>query len=177
MKLFRIIGVAACVLAAITLASGCASDPNKHTSRVVGGAGKGYKIGIGENAVSQLYELGLQDVDMAAMVVPITEIISSNGVATVVTPDAILSAEYGGKATFFGSGSSTYTIAVGVNACNTLLGGMHMPINSPYWTNSAVGLSQTLPAASPTTTSITNSNGTATTSSPVPTSPASLLKP
>jgi hypothetical protein len=37
------------------------------------------------------------------------------------------------------------TFAVGQNAVNTLLGGQHIPINGSYWTNSATGLSQSLP--------------------------------
>jgi hypothetical protein len=143
--------LASCLL--IGLLAGCTTDPNKHTARVIGGAGKVVKGGIGENPVTGLYELTVQDGDEAAMVVPITEVVSSNGAVNVIIPDAVLSAEYGGKATFFGSGSSTYTIAVGPNAVNSLLGGMHVPINSPYWTNSAVGLSQSLPLGSPTTIS------------------------
>jgi hypothetical protein len=158
-KTFLSLGFAACAALTLTLATGCASDPNKHTARVIGGAGKVLKAGIGENPITGLYELQLADGDAAAMVVPLIYRADTNSPSglTVIVPDAVLSAEYGGKATFFGSGSSTYTIAVGPNAVNTLLGGMHVPINSPYWTNSAVGLSQSLPLGSPTTISAAGS--------------------
>ena len=61
--------LASCLL--IGLLAGCTTDPNKHTARVIGGAGKVVKGGIGENPVTGLYELTVQDGDEAAMVVPI----------------------------------------------------------------------------------------------------------
>ena len=153
---------------AATLVAGCASGLNTKTAHVFQAGGKGIKCGVVQDPVTGQYSLGYQSLYLGTMMVPIFAVESTNGGPVIVTtPDAVMSYEVGGKGTFFGSGSSTCTFAVGSNAVQTLLGGQHVPINSPYWTNSAAGLSSSLPLNStvtPTVTStITTTNGTSTT--------------
>ena len=143
-KLFTSIGVAACVLATAILGTGCASNTNLKTPHVFQASGKGIKVGIVQDPVTGQYSLGYQSIFAGAMVVPINVAVGTNGEVSAVVPDAVMSYEISGKPTFFGSGGSTVTFAVGPNAVGTLLGGQHPPINSPYWTNSSTGVS-TLP--------------------------------
>ena len=153
------------------LLAGCVNPNVKHGGAAVS---NGWTAGIGENPATGLYELKVGNADAAGVIVPIFYSTNATGGLTVVCPDVVLSNEKGAKATLFGSGSSTYTIAWGPNATSSILGGQHYPINSPYWTNSANGL-QAPGAPSPTTasTSQTVTNGVTNiltqTSSPVPT--------
>ena len=152
---------------ALILMPGCASGLNSKTAHVFQGAGKGLKLGVVQDPVTGQYSLGYQSLYLGTMLVPIFAVQSTNGGPVVVTtPDAVMSYEVGGKGTFFGSASSTCTFAVGPNAVGSLLGGQHLPINSPYWTNSATGNS-TLPlngTVTPTVAStVTNTNGSSST--------------
>lgn len=160
--MFQTIGVAACVLATVILGTGCASNTNLKTPHVFQASGKGIKLGIVQDPVTGQYSLGYQSIFAGAMVVPINVSVNTNGEVNAIVPDAVMSYELSGKPTFFGSGGSTVTFAVGPNAVGTLLGGQHPPINSPYWTNSSTGVS-TLPvngAVTPTVTSIVGTNST-----------------
>jgi hypothetical protein len=161
---------AACGLAIITLALGCSTDPNKKTVRVFQAAGSGRKVGLVQDPVTGQYSLGYQSVILAGMIVPITITTTSNGVVATC-PDAVMSYEVGAKPYFFGSAECTITCATGANAVQTLLGGQHVPINEPYWTNSATGLASSLPLNStvtPTVTStITTTNGSVSATTPI----------
>ena len=162
----------ALLAAAALMFAGCALNKNIKTPHVVQGAGKVLQFGVVQDPVTGQYSLGYRSGFLGGMVVPVMAVVNpSNGAVTFVTPDAVMSYELGGRGTFFGNAASTVTFATGPNATQTLLGGMHLPINSPYWTNSAAGLSQTLPLAGVltptvgTTTTTTGTNGTATTTS------------
>jgi len=167
------IGVAAIALATATLSTGCVSRPitNPAPSHVVSIVGSGKKLGVTQDPLTQLYQLGYASVFGGLLTVPVVSSIEGAGTNQLLvmhTPDVVARYEIGGKATFFGSAGSTYTVAVGSGACNTLLGGQSPPVNVGYWTNSAVGLSQTLPANSGslpanTTTTSTGTNGVVTT--------------
>ena len=161
----------ASAVVAVMLTTGCNTIPST-TSRVIQGAGKGIKLGLVQDPVTSQYSLGYQSLYLGTMIVPIFAVQPTNGGPVVVTtPDAVMSYEIGGKATFFGSASSTCTFAVGVNACQTLLGGQHPPVNLGWWTNSATGLSTTLPVAGapvPTVTSTTTGTNGASNSTQTP---------
>ena len=151
---------------------GCASRPvsNPAPSHVVSIVGSGKKLGITQDPLTQLYQLGYASVFGGLLTVPVTFGFDQahTNMLVIRTPNVVARYEIGGKATFFGSAGTTYTVAVGTEACNTLLGGQSPPMNLGYWTNSAVGLSQTLPANSGslpanTTTTSTGTNGVVTT--------------
>ena len=113
--------------------TGCvAANPNK--GRVVGGTAVGTKIGVSENPVSGLYEFGGQRVQTSFVVVPGY---LTNGV--YVTPDVVTSYEVQGRNGVFGNAGGTFTFAVGSNACQTLLGGAHHPINQTLVISTNVG--------------------------------------
>jgi len=162
----RLVGVAACVLATAILGTGCASNTNLKTPHVYQASGKGIKLGVVQDPVTGQYSLGYQSIFAGAMVVPINVAVGTNGEVSAVVPDAVMSYEISGKPTFFGSGGSTVTFAVGPNAVGTLLGGQHPPINAPYWTNSSTGVS-TLPINGAVTPTVTSLVGTNSTTSPI----------
>ena len=164
-KMFQTIGVAACVLATVIL-TGCASNTAMTKTHVYQASGKGIKFGIVQDPVTGQYSLGYQSIFAGAMIVPIDVAVATNGTVSAVVPDAVMSYEIGGKGTFFGSGDSTVTFAVGPNAVNTLLGGQHIPINGVYWTNSSTGVS-TLPINGAVTPTVTSMAGTNSTTSPI----------
>jgi hypothetical protein len=167
-KLFSVLTIAALSLAVIVLGTGCASNLNSTTTHVFQASGKGIKFGIVQDPVTGQYSLGYQSIFAGAMIVPIMAVQGTNGgPVTITTPDAVMSYELGGKGTFFGSGNSTVTFAVGPNAVASLLGGMHYPINTPYWTNSASGLSTTLPINGTIQPATTSTLGTNTTQAPI----------
>ena len=137
-------------------ATGCTTNLNSKTTHVFQASGKGIKLGIVQDPVTGQYSLGYQSIFAGAMVVPIMAVQSTNGGPVLITtPDAVMSYELGGKGTFFGSGSSTVTFAVGPNAVQTILGGQHPPNNSPYWTKSAPGQT-TLPVNGTTVPTVTS---------------------
>jgi hypothetical protein len=162
--------LAAAALAAGALAAaGCASNLNLKTPHVYQASGKGIKFGVVQDPVTGQYSIGCQSLYAGGMLVPITVAVGTNGQVNAVVPDAVMSYEIGGKGTFFGSAESTVTFAVGPNAVATVLGGQHAPINEPYWTNAASGLTSSLPlsstvtpATASTTTQGTNSSATTT---------------
>ena len=154
---------AACALAAALL-TGCASNTNLKTPHVYQASGKGIKFGVVQDPVTGQYSFGFQSLYAGGMIVPINVSVNTNGQVNAIVPDAVMSYEIGGKGTFFGSADSTVTFAVGPNAVQTLLGGQHIPVNSPYWTNSATGLSTSLPTATTTTPTVTSTSATGTNS-------------
>ena len=162
------IGVALVAAVTIALGTGCANQLNGRTAHVFQASGKGIKFGIVQDPVTGQYSFGYQSIFAGAMVVPIMAVQDTNGgPVQITTPDAVMSYELGGKGTFFGSGDSTVTFAVGPNAVQTILGGQHPPINSPYWTNSASGLSTTLPTVGSPTPVAVSTSGTNATAAPI----------
>lgn len=159
------------ICAASVLLAGCVSRPisNPAPSHVVSIIGSGKKLGVTQDPLTQMYQLGYASLFGGLLTVPVT--VSYDPTHTnelnMRTPNVVARYEIGSKATFFGSAGSTYTVAVGTEACNTLLGGQSPPMNLGYWTNSAIGLSQTLPAnsgtlPSDTSTTTTSTNGVVT---------------
>jgi hypothetical protein len=149
------------LLAAIAgLAAGCAATPlatRPVTSHVVHIAGSGKKLGLVQDPVTGQYSLGYQSLFIGVTTVPITTAMDTNGTLRFIEPDAVASYEIAGKGGYFGAAGSTYTVAVGPNAVQTLIGGQHLPINSQLWTNSSVNLATlptTGPAAAPATGSV-----------------------
>ena len=70
--------------------------------------------------------------------------------------------EIAGKSGIFGSGGSTYTVAVGSNAVQTMLGAMHYPVNEQFYSTNNIVLAPTLPTtanAAPTPVPIVPSAG------------------
>jgi len=160
----------------VLIIAGCATNPN--TTKVphaYQAAGKVIAFGVVQDPVTGQYSLGYRSGFLGGSVVPIFSVLGTNGEISIVMPDTVMSYEVGGKGGFFGSAASTVTFATGANAVATLIGGMHIPINAPYWTNSAVGIAVSLPLAGVltptvgTTITTTGTNGTSTaTSTTVP---------
>lgn len=133
-KLNRIIGAA--LMAAVTLLTGCqATNLATHpvTTHVVHIAGSGKKLGIVQDPVTGQYSLGYQAIFIGVTTVPITTAQDTNGAVHFIEPDAVASYEIAGKNGIFGSAGSTYTVAVGQNAVQTLLGGQHIPVNGQFY--------------------------------------------
>ena len=132
--------------------SGCAATPlatKPVSTHVVHIAGSGKKLGLVQDPVTGQYSLGYQSIFVGVTTVPITTAMDTNGTIHFIEPDAVASYEIAGKGGYFGSAGSTYTVAVGPNAVQTLLGGQHVPINGTYWTNQAANA--TLPLTTVTT--------------------------
>jgi len=160
----------ALLTAAAFVFAGCASNPNSNKiPHAYQAAGKVIAFGVVQDPVTGQYSLGYRSGFLGGSVVPIFAVATSNGGTAIVMPDTVMSYEVGGKGGFFGSAASTVTFATGANAVQTMLGGMHIPINAPYWTNSAVGIAVNLPLAGTltptfgTTITTTGTNGTSTT--------------
>ena len=134
------------------LLSACAATPlatKPVSTHVVHIAGSGKKLGLVQDPVTGQYSLGYQSIFVGVTTVPITTAMDTNGTIHFIEPDAVASYEIAGKGGYFGSAGSTYTVAVGPNAVQTLLGGQHVPINGTYWTNQAANA--TLPLTTVTT--------------------------
>jgi hypothetical protein len=147
------------------LAAGCAATPlatKPVTSHVVHIAGSGKKLGLVQDPVTGQYSLGYQSLFIGVTTVPITTAMDTNGTLRFIEPDAVASYEVAGKGGYFGAAGSTYTVAVGPNAVQTLIGGQHLPINSQLWTNSSLNLA-TLPATASATAPVTGNATTAAT--------------
>jgi len=145
----KYIGAAALLAAVVTL-NGCAVTPlasKPVTTHVVHVAGSGKKLGIVQDPVTGQYSLGYQSIFVGITTVPITTAQDTNGTIHFIEPDAVASYEVSAKPGWFGSAGSTYTVAVGQNAVQTLLGGQHPPVNAQYWTNANINVT-TLPTVS-----------------------------
>jgi hypothetical protein len=158
------------ILAAAALVfAGCGTPNTSKVPHAYQAAGKVIAFGVVQDPVTGQYSLGYRSGFLGGSVVPIFVATATNGEITVIMPDTVMSYEVGGKGGFFGSAASTVTFATGAGAVQTLLGGMHIPINAPYWTNSAVGIAVNLPLAGVltptvgTTITTTGTNGTTTT--------------
>ena len=146
-KIRSLITVAA-IAAVGVMFTGCAATPLAQkpvTTHVVHIAGSGKKLGLVEDPVTGQYSLGYQSIFVGITTVPVTTAMNTNGTVVFITPDAVASYEIAAKNGIFGSGGSTYTVAVGQSAVATLLGGQHPPVNLGYWTNSATSGTVSLP--------------------------------
>jgi|GEM_PF-2577986 len=124
-----------------TLFAGCSStDLLKHpsTTHIVDAKLSVKKLGAVQDPVSGQYSLGYQSGFVGLTTIPITTAMDTNGTIHFIVPDATISYEVGGKSGIFGSGGSTYTLAVGQNAVQTLLGGQHFPINGGFYSTNNV---------------------------------------
>lgn len=141
------------VCSILTLLVGCVATPlatKPVTTHIVHIAGSGKKGGIVQDPVTGQYSLGYQSIFMGITTVPITTAMDTNGVIHFIEPDAVASYEILGKSGIFGSAGSTYTVAVGQKATQTLLGGAHLPVNSQFFSTNNPTFSPTLPTvASP----------------------------
>lgn len=138
------------VLTAVTmLFTGCqATSLAAHpvTTHVVHIAGSGKKLGIVQDPVTGQYSLGYQSIFVGVTTVPITTAQDTNGVVHFIEPDAVASYEIAGKNGIFGSAGSTYTVAVGQSAVQTLLGGQHLPVNGEFYsTNNVIPVQVSIP--------------------------------
>jgi hypothetical protein len=155
---------ALCLCASVVLFTGCAATPlatKPVTTHVVHIAGSGKKLGIVQDPVTGQYSLGYQSIFVGVTTVPITTAMDTNGVVHFIEPDAVASYEIAGKNGIFGSAGSTYTVAVGENAVQTILGGQHSPVNAGFYgTNNIVTSSpqpSTVSSPTPATPPITPS--------------------
>lgn len=138
MTKFKILaGIGLCALLSGCVASPLATHPV--TTHVVHIAGSGKKLGVVQDPVTGQYSLGYQSIFVGVTTVPITTAMDTNGVVQFIEPDAVASYEVAGKNGIFGSAGSTYTVAVGQGAVQTMLGGQHVPINGQFYgTNNIV---------------------------------------
>lgn len=131
-------------LLSLVLSPGCITAPGKPAGHIVAGTAGGKKLGITYNAITGLPELGVQSVDGEFAIIPL---LLNTNTGNYYTPDFVMSREIMAKAGMFGTAAGTYTFATGSNAVQTLLGGMHYPVNAGFQTASNVSI--TLPAPLP----------------------------
>jgi hypothetical protein len=125
-------------IAAVALFTGCQATSlatRPVSTHVVHIAGSGKKLGIVQDPVTGQYSLGYQSIFIGVTTVPITTAQDTNGTIHFIEPDAVASYEIAARPGLFGTAGSTYTVAVGPNAVQTLLGGQHQPINGVLWVN------------------------------------------
>jgi len=135
MKFKSLFTLALAGLAAAFLA-GCAATPlatKPVTTHVVHIAGSGKKLGLVQDPVTGQYSMGYQSIFVGVTTVPVSISQDTNGTITYIEPDVVASYEIAGKTGIFGSGGSTYTVAVGKQAVQTMLGGGHPPINTQFY--------------------------------------------
>lgn len=92
-------------------------------------SGDGTSLGVTQNPTTQAYELGLKRIHTTLTIIPIVYQTNALGNITAVIPDTVVSDEINARSGVFGGAGGTITIATGTNAVQTLLGGMHVPIN------------------------------------------------
>lgn len=132
------------------LMTGCQATSlakNPVTTHVVHIAGSGKKLGVVQDPVTGQYSLGYQSIFVGITTVPITTAMDTNGVVHFIEPDAVASYEISGKNGIFGSAGSTYTVAVGQNAVQTLLGGQHLPVNGGFYGTNNIVVQPVMPTA------------------------------
>ena len=147
MKISTLLCLAAVAALALTQAGCTATNlaTKPVSTHVVHIAGSGKKLGLVQDPVTGQYSLGYQSVFVGVTTIPITTAQDTNGTIRFIEPDVVTSYEIAGKGGFFGSAGSTYTVAVGTQAVQTLLGGAHVPINGTYWTNQAANHTLAVP--------------------------------
>jgi hypothetical protein len=118
----QVVKAVALALCIAPLVVACHLNPSAgHIIRIVGTGGK---LGITQNPVSGVYELGFQRVQSELTFIPVFE---TNGHYSV--PDAVLRYEANAHSSIFGNSAVTSTMATGTNACATAIGGASLPIN------------------------------------------------
>ena len=138
-KLFLGAIIASLLTVTVTL-TGCQTSiaTRPVTTHVVQVVGTGKKLGIVEDPVTGMYSAGYQSIMVAITTVPVETAQDTNGMIKFITPDAVASYEINGQSGLFGKAGSTYTVAVGPKAVDTLLGGMHLPVNENIVTGEVV---------------------------------------
>ena len=167
-KMFTSIGVAACVLATATLLTGCAGQSllqHPVTTHVVQISGKVINAGVVEDPVTGQNSLGYKTGWLTVTTIPLTVYSDTNGAAHYAVPPVCLSFEVAGKGILFGSAGSTYTLATGDSAVNSMLGGNHLPVNNGFYgPNNMMTYAAPGAVANPVaTTTSTGTNGSVTT--------------
>lgn len=114
---------------------GCASN-TEPKRKVIAGSGELTSLGLTENPITGVYELGAKRGQMSFIVVPAVYN-TNNGVWS--TPDMVMSVEAQARNGVFGSAGGTTTFAVGSNSVQTLLGGQHLPINATLVNSTNIG--------------------------------------
>jgi hypothetical protein len=117
-------------------AAGCASQTliqHPVTTHVVQISGKVINAGIVEDPVTGQNSVGYKTGWLTVTTIPLTVYSDTNGVAHYAVPPVCLSFEVAGKGILFGSAGSTYTLATGDSAVNSMLGGAHLPVNNGFY--------------------------------------------
>ena len=123
-------------IAALVTLTACQSSRPVTSVFAVGGVAT--KIGIVQDPATGQYSLGAQRGQAVFARIPIVYSTNDVGGITAVVPDTIISYEVNAHSGIWGNAQSTWTLATGTNAVQTLLGGQHLPINTATGTGSVI---------------------------------------